>query len=177
MTNGIERILVDRQTIAKLTENLGSRISEDYKDESLVVIGVLKGGFMFMADLIREISIPIEIDFIAVSSYGESTKSSGVVRLIKDVDIPLVGKNILLVEDIIDTGLTLKYLKEMFLTRNPLSVKVCAAFDKPERRRVDIKAEYAGIEIPNEYVVGYGLDYKGRMRNFKDLCVLDKSVL
>lgn len=168
------KILVPRQEIRKMVAEMGARITNDYKDKELFLIGVLKGGFVFMADLMREIKIPVEMDFIAVSSYGSSTKSSGIVQLIKDVDVPLNGKHVMIVEDIIDTGLTLTYLKELFSARNPLSVKICTAFDKPSRRKVDLKAEYTGITVPDEYVVGYGLDYNGLLRNLPDLYVLDE---
>ena len=176
MNNDIERILVSKQEISDMVIRLGKLISEDYKGKQLIIIGVLKGSFVFMADLIRAITIPVDMDFIAVSSYGDSTKTSGVVRLIKDADVTLTGKHVLIVEDIIDTGLTLKYLKELLATRSPLSIKVCTAFDKPSRRKVDIKVEYSGIEIPDEYVVGYGLDYKSLMRNLPDLCILKPDV-
>ena len=169
-------ILVPREDIQKMVRELGARITEDYKGKKLMLIGVLKGGFVFMADLAREIGIPFEMDFIAVSSYGSSTKTSGVVRLLKDIDAPINDKHVIIVEDIIDTGLTLTYLKEMFSSRNPLSLKICSAFDKPSRRKVELKAEYSGIEIPDEYVVGYGLDYDGILRNLHDLYVLDEKV-
>lgn len=171
-----EGVLASEEEIAEMCSRLGKQISEDYKGEPLILICVLKGGFMFMSDLSKNISIPVDMDFIAVSSYGASTKSSGVVRLVKDTDTNVTGKHVLLVEDIIDTGLTLSYLKELFQTRNPLSVKVCTAFDKPARRKVEIKAEYSGIEIPDEYVVGYGLDYNGLFRNLPDLRILKRSV-
>ena len=176
MYNDIERVLVSKEDIAAMVKRIGAQISEDYKGQPLVVLGVLKGGFVFMADLIRAISIPMELDFIAVSSYGASTKSSGVVRLIKDSDISLTGKHVLIVEDIIDSGLTLSYLKQMLEARNPLSVKICTAFDKPSRRKVELKVDYSGIVIPDEYVVGYGLDFDSEMRNYPDLCVLKRSV-
>ena len=171
----LDRVLVSKEDIQKMVSELGAKITEDYKGEELFLIGVLKGGFMFLADLVREIKIPVEMDFIAVSSYGSSTKSSGIVQLIKDVDVPLSGNHVIIVEDIIDTGLTLTYLKEMLAARNPLSVKICTAFDKPSRRKVDLKAEYTGITVPDEYVVGYGLDYDGILRNLPDLYVLDKK--
>lgn len=171
-----EGILATENEIHEMTKRLGKQISEDYKGQQLVLIGVLKGGFMFMSDLVKQITIPIDMDFIAVSSYGASTKSSGVVRLIKDTDTSVTGKHLLIVEDIIDTGLTLTYLKDLFKARSPLSVKICTAFDKPSRRKVELTAEYSGIEIPNKYVVGYGLDFNGLFRNFKDLRVLKSSV-
>lgn len=172
----VERVLVSREEIQKAVARIGAQITEDYRGKDLFVIGVLKGGFMFMADLVREIQIPLQLDFIAVSSYGSSTKTSGVVRMIKDIDKPLDGKHLLIVEDIIDSGVTLKYLKEMFATRGPLSIRVCTIFDKPSRRKVEMKGDYVGIEIPDEYVIGYGLDYDGVYRNLPDLCVLRRDV-
>lgn len=169
------RVLVPREEIRKMVADLGARITNDYRGKELFLIGVLKGGFMFLADLVREIRIPVELDFISVSSYGSSTKSSGIVQLIKDVDVPLNEKHVIIVEDIIDTGLTLTYLKDLLSARNPLSVKICAAFDKPSRRKVDLKAEYTGITVPDEYVVGYGLDFNGILRNVPDLYVLDEK--
>lgn len=169
------RVLVPREEIRKMVADLGARITNDYRGKELFLIGVLKGGFMFLADLVREIRIPVELDFISVSSYGSSTKSSGIVQLIKDVDVPLNEKHVIIVEDIIDTGLTLTYLKDLLSARNPLSVKICTAFDKPSRRKVDLKAEYTGITVPYEYVVGYGLDFNGILRNVPDLYVLDEK--
>lgn len=171
----IKEILVSKEQIAKKVKELGLKISEDYKDEELVLIGVLKGSFVFLADLIREIMIPVDMDFIAVSSYADGTKTSGVVRLIKDMDISISGKHVLIIEDIVDTGLTLNHLKNLFSTRNPKSVKICAIFDKPSRRQVEINIDYKGIEIPNEFVIGYGLDYAGKYRNLPDLCILDPN--
>lgn len=176
MNDVIERVLVSKEEIQKAVKRIGAEITADYADKDLFIIGVLKGGFVFMADLVREIRLPVQMDFIAVSSYGASTKSSGVVRMIKDIDKPLMGKHLLIVEDIIDSGVTLKYLKEMFATRGPLSIKVCTIFDKPSRRKVEMKGDYVGIEIPDEYVIGYGLDYDGAYRNLPDLCVLRRDV-
>jgi hypoxanthine phosphoribosyltransferase len=177
MKDMIKEVLIDREIINEKVIGLGKRISEDYTGKELVLIGVLKGGFMFMADLIREISIPVDIDFISVSSYGDSSKSSGVVRIIKDTDINITGKHVLIVEDLVDTGLTLNHLKQLFATRDPISVKICTAFDKPSRRKVDIKIEYEGMNIPDEFVVGYGLDYAGKFRNLPDLCILKQAVV
>lgn len=172
----IDRVLVSKEEIQQAVERLGKQITEDYQGKELFVIGVLKGGFMFMADLVRAINLPLQLDFIAVSSYGSSTKTSGVVRLIKDIDKPIEGKHLLIVEDIIDSGITLKYLKEMFATRSPSSIKICTIFDKPSRRKVDMVGDYVGVEIPDEYVIGYGLDYDGTYRNLPDLCVLRRDV-
>lgn len=172
MINDISHVLVDKDAIAKVVKELGRQITEDYKDKDLVLICVLKGGFIFMADLIREIDLPVTIDFIAVTSYGATTQSTGVVRLIKDIDIDITDKHVILVEDIIDTGLTLAHLKELFKTRGPKSVKICSAFDKPSRRKANITADYKGIEVPDEFIVGYGLDYDERYRNFPEVGVL-----
>lgn len=172
MLGDIEEILVSRDTIREKVKELGRKISQDYDGKELVLVGVLKGGFVFLADLMREITIPVDMDLISVSSYGNSTRSSGVVRIIKDTDVNITGKHVLIVEDLVDTGLTLKHLKELFNTRGPLSVKVCTAFDKPSRRKVDIDIDYEGIVIPDKYIVGYGLDYSGRYRNLPDVCVL-----
>jgi hypoxanthine phosphoribosyltransferase len=176
MMGDIEEVLVTREQIREMTKKLGKQISKDYEGCDLVLVGVLKGGFVFLADLMREITIPVDMDLIAVSSYGASTKSSGVVRIIKDMDLNIEGKHVLIVEDLVDTGLTLKHLKELFSTRGPESVKICAAFDKPSRRQVDIEVEYKGIEVPNKFIVGYGLDYAGKYRNLPDVCTLKKEI-
>ena len=175
MKEYIKEVLVSKEDIDAAVKRIGAQISEDYKGKNLLLIGVLKGGFVFMADLIRAIDIPLQIDFIAVSSYGASTKSSGVVKLIKDIDVAINDKHVIIVEDIVDTGLTLKYLRELFETRNPLSVKICSIFDKPSRRVTEIVPEYCGITIPNEYVIGYGLDFDGILRNLPDLCIFKEE--
>ncbi len=172
----VERVLVSKEQLDRQVEELGARISKDYQGQELVIIGVLKGGFIFLADLARKITIPVDLDFMSVSSYGNSSKSSGVVKIIKDVDTNITGKHVLIVEDIIDTGLTLNHLVELLKTRGPLSVKVCAALDKPSRRKVDLKVDYKGIEIPDEFVIGYGLDYAGKYRNIAEVCVLKREV-
>jgi hypoxanthine phosphoribosyltransferase len=176
MKDVIERVLISKEELEKNAEELGRRISEDYKGKELILIGVLKGGFIFLSDLARKITVPVELDFMSVSSYGNSSKSSGVVRIIKDVDTNIAGKHVLIVEDIIDTGLTLNHLVELLKTRGPLSVKICAALDKPSRRKADIQVDYKGIEIPDEFVVGYGLDYAGKYRNIPEVCILKKEV-
>lgn len=176
MNYEIERVLITREEISKRVKELGRKISSDYKDSELVLIGVLKGAFIFLADLMRELTIITDMDLISVSSYADDTESSGIVRIIKDVDINISNKHVLIVEDIVDTGLTLKHLKQLFKTRGPKSVKLCAIFDKPSRRRVNIEVDYRGVEIPNEYVIGYGLDYMGKYRNLPDLCVLNPNV-
>jgi hypoxanthine phosphoribosyltransferase len=172
----VERILISKEVLADKVKEMAGRISRDYEGKDLLLVGVLKGGFVFLADLARQITIPVELDFMSVSSYGNSSKSSGVVRIIKDLDTDITNKHVLIVEDIIDTGLTLKHLAELLTTRGPKSVKICAALDKPSRRKVDLKVDYKGIEIPDEFVIGYGLDYAGKYRNLPDVCVLKKEV-
>ncbi|MCR4435150.1 MAG: hypoxanthine phosphoribosyltransferase [Clostridiales bacterium] len=176
MQGDIEEILVSRETMRQKVKELGMQISRDYEGKDLILVCVLKGGFVFLADLMREITIPVDMDFISVSSYGNSTKTSGVVRIIKDIDINVANKHILIVEDLVDTGLTLRHLKELFNTRGPLSVKICTALDKPSRRKVDIEIEYKGVVIPDKFVVGYGLDYAGKYRNLPDVCTLSPKV-
>jgi hypoxanthine phosphoribosyltransferase len=166
------KVLVTKEELDKRTTELAKAIERDYKGKDLVLVGVLKGGFIFLADLVRKISMDLSIDFISVSSYGNSTESSGVVRILKDIDSDITGKHVLLVEDLIDTGLTLKYLKELFNTKGCASVKLAAILDKPERRKVDLKVDYSGIEIPDKFVVGYGLDWAGKYRNLPDVCVV-----
>lgn len=175
MMSNVREVLICREELNKKVKELGAIISKDYKDQELMLIGVLKGGFVFLADLIREITIDIDLDFMSVSSYGISTKSSGVVRIIKDIETNIQDKHILIVEDIVDTGLTINYLKEIIMARGPKSVKVCAMLDKPSKRKTNIELDYKGIEIPDEFVIGYGLDYDGKYRNLPDLCILDSA--
>lgn len=166
-------VMISYNEIIERVKLLGAAITEDYKNEELLVVGVLKGAWIFMADLVKYIDLPMEISFISVSSYsGARMTSSGVVRLICDVDRPVVNRNVIIVEDIIDTGLTINYLKRLLMVRNPNSLKVCALLDKPSRRLADINPDYCGFTIPDEFVVGYGLDYNGYYRNLKDICKL-----
>lgn len=165
MQEKVERILISEEQIQAKVKELGELISKDFGEEEVLVIGILKGAMIFMADLVRQITSPVALDFMAVSSYGKSTESSGVVRIIKDLDQSIEGKNILIVEDIIDTGLTLQYLVDNLKSRNPASLKIVTLLDKPERRVANIKAEYNGFVIPDEFVVGYGLDYAELFRN------------
>ena len=176
MQNDLEKVLVTRDEIESKTVELAAKISKDYKGKNLLLVGVLKGGFVFLADLMRKIDIQCEVDFIMVSSYGASTKTTGVVKIIKDIDSDISGRDILVVEDLVDTGLTLKHLVELLKTRNPGSIKICAILDKPSRRLVDIEVEYAGIRIPDEYVVGYGLDYANKYRHLPDVCTLKPEI-
>lgn len=176
MISDFEETLINAEQIRNKVVELGKRISRDYAGKELVLVGVLKGGFVFLADLMREITIPVDMDLIAVSSYGASTKTSGVVRILKDIDINITGKHVLIVEDLVDTGLTLRYLKDMFRTREPASVKICTAFDKPSRRKVNIQVEYEGIVVPDKFIVGYGLDYAGKYRNLPDIRTLKPEI-
>jgi hypoxanthine phosphoribosyltransferase len=161
----IGETLVEAEDLQRRVRELGAEVSRDYAGRDLLMIGVLKGAVLFMADLMRELTVPCEIDFIAVSSYGSATDSSGVVRILKDLDSSIEGRDVLLVEDIIDSGLTLHYLLRNLRARNPRSLEVCALLTKPERRRVDLPVRYVGFEIPNRFAVGYGLDHAQRYRN------------
>ncbi|MGN0744660.1 MAG: hypoxanthine phosphoribosyltransferase [Christensenellales bacterium] len=172
----IKKVLITKEEIAKRVAQLGEQISKDYRGEPITLVCTLRGASIFFADLAREIDGDVEMDFIAVSSYGAGTSSSGEVKMVKDLSAPIKDKNVIVVEDIIDTGITLNYLKKLLLARAPKSLKVCALLDKPSRRKVDFKGDYIGFEIENEFVVGYGLDYDEKMRNFKDVCVLAPEV-
>jgi hypoxanthine phosphoribosyltransferase len=169
-------VLFDREELKNKVAELGSKITEEYRGREVLVVGILKGAFIFMADLIREIQIPLEIDFMDISSYGISTSSSGEVRIIKDLENSIQDKDVLIVEDIVDTGLTLKYITELLKTRNPRSVKICCLLDKPSRRKTDIQADYVGYTIPDRFVVGYGLDYAEQYRNYPAVCVLKPAM-
>ena len=169
----ITEILIDENKLKKKVQELGAQITHDYQGESLLLIGVLKGAVVFLSELCQQIKLPVTFDFMAVSSYGSSTKSSGVVRILKDLDDSLEGKHVLIVEDIIDTGLTLDYLYRHLLNRGPASLGICTLLDKPSRRIVDVKVDYVGFQIPDRFVVGYGLDYNERYRNLPFIAVLD----
>jgi len=171
----LEKILIDEEKLIKRVKELGAQITEDYKDKDLFIIVILKGAVMFASDLIKEIKLPLAIDFMAVSSYGASTKSSGVVRIMKDLEEQIEGKDVLIVEDIVDTGLTLNYLFENLLSRKPRSLKVCCCLDKPSRRKAPMNVDYVGFNIPDEFVIGYGLDYAEKYRNLPFIGVLSKE--
>jgi hypoxanthine phosphoribosyltransferase len=162
-------VLFSKAQISERVSQLGSQISADYSGKSIVLIGVLKGAAIFLADLARSIEVDNTFDFVAVSSYGRGTVSSGAVKLIKDIDNPIEGKEVILVEDILDTGLTLSYLRGMMLQHRPASLKIATCLDKPERRLVPIDADYVGFRIPNQFVVGYGMDYAEHYRNVEDI--------
>jgi hypoxanthine phosphoribosyltransferase len=168
----IGEILVQPDELAHRVRELGEEISRDYAGRELLLVGVLKGAVFFLADLMRHIEIPCEVDFMAVSSYGSSTDTSGVVRILKDLDAPLEGRDVLIVEDIVDSGLTLQYLMRTLQTRGPASLEVCALLTKPERRLVETPARYVGFEIPDKFAIGYGLDYAERYRNLPYVATL-----
>ena len=176
MKNDIKEVLLTENDLRNKISQIGKMISKDYEGRELVLIGVLKGSVMFMSDLMKEIEIPCSMDFMAVSSYGSSTKSSGVVRILKDLDFPIEGKDVLIVEDIIDTGVTLKYLVEYLKARKPNSLEICALLNKQERRKVDISAKYVGFEVPDFFLAGYGLDYAEKYRNLPFIGILKEEI-
>ena len=176
INNDISRVLFTQEQLKAVCKRLGKQITEDYQGKNLIMVGVLKGSFMFIADLIREVSVPCAVDFMAVSSYGSGSKSSGVVQIIKDLGGPIEGKDILLVEDILDSGRTLNYIISTLKTRNPSSIKICALFNKPERREADIDLDYEGMLVPNEFIVGYGLDYNQNYRGLPYIGVLKPEI-
>ena len=169
----IGETLVASEDLQRRIAELGAEISRDYAGRELIMVGVLKGAVLFLADLMRHIVVPCEIDFMAVSSYGSETDSSGVVRILKDLDASIAGRDVLVVEDIIDSGLTLQYLMRNLRARNPASLEVCALLTKPERLRVDLSPRYLGFEIPNRFAIGYGLDHAQRYRNLSYVAALD----
>jgi hypoxanthine phosphoribosyltransferase len=171
---GIGEILVQRDELAHRVRALGERISADYEGRPLFLVGVLKGAVFFLSDLMRHLRVPCEVDFMAVASYGSSTDSSGIVRILKDLDAPIEGRDVLIVEDIVDSGLTLSYLLRTLRARNPASLEVCALLTKPERRKVDLPIRYVGFEIPDCFAIGYGLDYGERYRNLPYVAVLEE---
>lgn len=177
MINDIDRVLLSEEDLKGIVKRLGKEITEDYKDKNLVLVSVLKGSVIFMADLMREIKVPCTIDFMSVSSYGAGTKTSGVVRIIKDLDTDVVeGADLLIVEDILDSGVTLEYLIKVLSARNPKSIKICTLLDKPERRKANVKADYSGTQIPDAFVVGYGLDFNEKYRNLPFIGALKPAV-
>lgn len=176
MQKDIKNILISEEEISKRVKELGKQLTEEYRGKDLLVVGILKGCMLFLSDLVRTIDLPLTMDFMVVSSYGSATKSSGVVRIIKDLEREIEGKDVLIVEDIVDTGLTLSYLIENLKTRNPKSVKVCSLLDKPDRRKAQVDIGYVGFKIADEFVVGYGLDYSEIYRNLPFVCVLKPEV-
>ena len=172
LSAAVSEILIDEETLQARIRELGAEITDDYRGRDLLLVGVLKGAIFFMADLMRSIDIPCEVDFMAISSYGAGIDSSGVVRILKDLDVSIEGRNVLVVEDIIDSGLTLSYLLRNLEAREPASLEVCALLTKPERRENDVACRYVGFEIPNRFVIGYGLDFAERYRNLPFVGVL-----
>lgn len=176
MLQDIEDVLFTERQIAVMVERIGKEISRDYEGKNLLLISVLKGSVVFMADLMRSIDIPARIDFMAVSSYGAGTRSSGVVKINMDLKIPLAGYDVVVVEDILDSGKTLHYLMDMLKGRGPNSIRVCTLFDKPERRETDVQASYVGSQIPDAFIVGYGLDYAEKYRNLPFVGILKPEI-
>jgi hypoxanthine phosphoribosyltransferase len=172
LERGVGEILIEPERLQERIGELGAEISADYAGRDLLLVGVLKGAVFFMADLMRKLTVPCEIDFMAISSYGAATDSSGVVRILKDLDINIEGRHVLIVEDIIDSGLTLSYLVRTLEAREPANLEVCALMTKPERREIDVDVRYVGFEIPNRFVIGYGLDFAERYRNLPYVGVL-----
>ena len=166
-------VMLDKETIENRIKELGAQISKDYEGKSIHLIGILKGSVIFMAELAKYITVPVTFDFMSVSSYGNDTKSSGVVKIVKDLDDPIEGKDVLVVEDIVDSGRTLSYLLKNLNTRGADSVRLCTLLDKPERRVTDVQVQYTGFEIPDEFIVGYGLDYAQRYRNLPFIGVVE----
>ena len=177
LERAVGEILIDEETLAARVAELGAEVSADYQGRDLLLIGVLKGAVFFMADLMRHLTVPCEVDFMAISSYGDSTDSSGIVRILKDLDINIEGRHVLVVEDIIDSGLTLSYLMRNLESREPATLEVCALLTKPARREIDVPVRYVGFEIPNKFVVGYGLDFAERYRNLPYVAVLSQELI
>mgnify|MGYP001095943602 CR=1 FL=1 len=171
-----DELLITRDQIAVRVKEMGAEITRDFEGKDLTVICILKGAVVFFVDLIREIDLPMTMDFMAISSYGSATKSSGVVRILKDLDHGIEGKDVLIVEDIVDSGMSMSYLLNSLKTRNPASVKLLTLLDKPDRRRVELNADYIGFTIPDEFVIGYGLDYAEHYRNLPDVCILSPKM-
>jgi hypoxanthine phosphoribosyltransferase len=177
LERAVSEVLIDEERLRNRVAELGEEVSADYVGRDLLLIGVLKGAVFFMADLMRHLTVTCEIDFMAISSYGAATDSSGVVRILKDLDINIAGREVLVVEDIIDSGLTLSYLMRNLEAREPATLEICALLTKPERREIDVPVRYVGFEIPNRFVVGYGLDFAERYRNLPYVGVLDPELI
>ena len=172
----VEEVLIEEDALKTRVAELGATITEDYRGRDLLLVGVLKGAVFFMADLMRRIELPCEVDFMAISSYGAGVDSSGVVRILKDLDVSIEGRNVLVVEDIVDSGLTLSYLVRLLQARRPASIEICALLAKPERQENEVACRYVGFEIPNRFVVGYGLDFAERFRNLPYIGVLRQEL-
>ena len=177
LERGVGEVLIDEDRLQERIRELGREVSSDYAGRELLLVGVLKGAVFFMADLMRSVTVPCEIDFMAISSYGAATDSSGVVRILKDLDINIEGRHVLVVEDIIDSGLTLSYLLRNLESREPASLEICALLTKPDRREIEVPVRYVGFEIPNRFVIGYGLDFDERYRNLPYVAVLRDEMI
>jgi hypoxanthine phosphoribosyltransferase len=177
LEQGVGEVMIEQDRLQARIRELGEEVSRDYAGRDLLLVGVLKGAVFFMADLMRELTVPCEIDFMAISSYGAQTDSSGVVRILKDLDTNIAGRDVLVVEDIIDSGLTLSYLMRSLKARKPASLEVCALMTKPERREIEVPVRYVGFEIPNKFVIGYGLDFAERYRNLPYVAVLHPDLI
>jgi hypoxanthine phosphoribosyltransferase len=176
MMPDVKEVLISSGEIEDKVREIGARITEDYRGEKPLLIGILRGAVVIMSDLMRNIDLQCEVDFMDISSYGTGSSSSGVVRILKDLEEDITDRHVLIVEDIIDTGLTLSYLRRSLLARKPASLEICALLSKPSRRRADLDVRYLGFEVPDKFVVGYGLDYAGAYRNLPDICVLKPEV-
>ena len=176
MNEDIKKILISEEELENKVKALGAKIAADYKNKDLLLVCVLKGAVIFVSDLMRTIDLPLDIDFMAISSYGSNTKSSGVVRILKDLNASIEGRHVLIVEDIIDSGLTLSYLVDNLKSRGPASVEICTILDKPDRRVADLEIKYTGFQVPDEFVVGYGLDYAEKYRNLPYIAVLKEEI-
>ena len=177
LEQAVKNVIIDENRLKLIISELGRKISEDYKDNNLLLVSVLKGSVVFMADLMRAIKIPCSVDFMCVSSYGNGVKTSGVVKIVKDIDINLKGYDLLIVEDILDSGLTLSYLEEILSARNPASIKICTLLDKPSRHMTDIKPDYVGAVVPDVFIIGYGLDYDEKYRNLPYVAEIDEKYI
>lgn len=176
MREDIQEVLFTEEILNKRIAELGEQITADYEGKPLTVVGILKGSNIFTSDLVRKIDLPLKMDFMAVSSYGNATESTGVVKIMKDLDRGIAGEHILIVEDIVDSGLTLKYLKDILLTREPASVRICTLLDKPARRKQAVQVDYQGFEVPDEFIVGYGIDYAEHYRNLPYVGILKREI-
>lgn len=176
MNNDIMKVLLTGEEIEKRVREIAAEITRDYRGESVLMVGILRGAVVFFSELVKRVDLDLRFDFMVVSSYGSGTDSSGEIRIIKDLSQPIEGMNVIIVEDIIDTGYTLKNLKKLLTTRNPKSLKICSLLDKPSRRKVELEGDYIGFKVPNEFVVGYGLDYNEKYRNLPDICVLKPEI-
>ena len=168
------KVIIPREEIANKVAELATQLRKDYRGKNPLLIGILKGSFVFLSDLMRSMNIPVEVDFVRLSSYGAGTENSGKIKLVKDVETPIKGRHVLVVEDIIDRGLTVRFLLDYLSFREPSSLKLCALFDKPSRRKVEVPIDYVGFTVPDEFVVGYGLDLDEKFRYLPDLCVLEE---